>query len=58
MLDAQRAAGSALAGRLLADHAGLVADTWLVEPVVDGISIATPAPPTGVSPAVPAPVGA
>jgi glutamate synthase domain-containing protein 2/glutamate synthase domain-containing protein 1/glutamate synthase domain-containing protein 3 len=33
LLEAHRAAGSGLAGRLLADLAGLVADVWLVEPV-------------------------
>ncbi len=40
LLEGQRDAGSALADRLLADLAGVVADVWLVEPV--GAEVVTP----------------
>jgi glutamate synthase domain-containing protein 2/glutamate synthase domain-containing protein 1/glutamate synthase domain-containing protein 3 len=43
LVEGHRAAGSALADRLLAEPAGLVADVWLVEPIA--VAPATPVAP-------------
>jgi glutamate synthase domain-containing protein 3 len=51
LVEGHRAAGSALADRLLAEPAGLVADVWLVEPIA--VAPATPVEP--IRRAVPVP---
>jgi glutamate synthase domain-containing protein 3 len=40
LLEAHRAAGSGLAGRLLEDLAGLTADVWLIEPIAPAAPVA------------------
>jgi glutamate synthase domain-containing protein 3 len=40
LLEAHRAAGSSLAGRLLEDLAGLTADVWLIEPIAPAARVA------------------
>ena len=57
LLERHRDAGSALADRLLADLAGLTADTWLIEPIAAGLPATEPVP-TSVVTGAASPVGA